>query len=92
MRCSYQGIRTYKNHVNPSVDACISSHIKLEHVITCTFECTNGAMHVESFSDAAQQLSFVAPVILASSTYMNRSAAIVPSVNLIFDTQGSAGL
>jgi hypothetical protein len=34
------------------VDACISVHIKLEHVITCTFGCTNGEMHVESFSDA----------------------------------------
>jgi hypothetical protein len=33
------------------VDACISGHIKLEHVITCTFGCTNGEMHVESFSD-----------------------------------------
>jgi hypothetical protein len=42
---------TYKNHVNSSVDACISGHIKLEHVITCTFGCTNGEMHVESFSD-----------------------------------------
>jgi hypothetical protein len=35
-----------KNHVNSSVDACISSHVKLEHVITCTFGCTNGEMHV----------------------------------------------
>jgi hypothetical protein len=41
----------YKNHVNSSVDACISGNIKLEHVITCTFGCTNGEMHVESFSD-----------------------------------------
>jgi hypothetical protein len=47
-----RGVRTYKNHVNSSVDACISGHIKLEHVITCTFGCTNGEMHVESFSDA----------------------------------------
>jgi hypothetical protein len=46
------GVRTYKNHVNASVDACISGHIKLEHVITCTFGCTNGEMHVESFLDA----------------------------------------
>jgi hypothetical protein len=28
------------------VDACISGHIKLEHVITCTVGCTNGEMHV----------------------------------------------
>jgi hypothetical protein len=25
--------------------------IELEHVITCTFGCMNGEMHVESFSD-----------------------------------------
>jgi hypothetical protein len=48
-------VRTYKNHVNSSADACISGHIKLEHVITCTFGCTNGEMHVESFSDVARQ-------------------------------------
>jgi hypothetical protein len=41
----------YKNHVDSSADACISSHIELEHVITCTFGCTNGEMHVESFSE-----------------------------------------
>jgi hypothetical protein len=46
-----RGVRTYKNNVNSSVDACISGHIKLEHVITCTFGCTNGEMHVDSFSD-----------------------------------------
>ncbi len=44
-------VRTYKNHVNSSVEACIYSHIELEHVITCTFGCTNGEMHVDSFSD-----------------------------------------
>jgi hypothetical protein len=33
------------------VDACISGHIEVEHVITCTFGCRNGEMHVESFSD-----------------------------------------
>ena len=51
MRCNYQGPKHVENHVNSSVDACISGHIKLEHVITCTFGCTNGEMHVESFSD-----------------------------------------
>jgi hypothetical protein len=43
----------YKNNLNSSVDACLSSHIKLEHVITCLFGCTNGKMHVDSFSDVA---------------------------------------
>jgi hypothetical protein len=46
-----RGVRTYKNHVDLSIDACISSQIKLEHVITCTFGCRNGEMRVDSFSD-----------------------------------------
>jgi hypothetical protein len=41
------------------VDACISGHIKLEHVITCTFGCTNGEMHVESFSDVTLLLVYL---------------------------------
>jgi hypothetical protein len=45
------------------VDACISGHIKLEHVITCTFGCTNGEMHVESFSDGAAWFSLLHMII-----------------------------
>jgi hypothetical protein len=41
------------------VDACSSGHIKLEHVITCTFGCTNGEMHVESFSDIVGTVGFL---------------------------------
>jgi hypothetical protein len=65
MRCNYQGRAFVQNNVNSSVDACISSHIKLEHVITCLFGCTNDKMHVDSFSDAP-----VPRVLLASpATY-----------------------
>jgi hypothetical protein len=51
-------VHTYKNNVNSSVDARISSHIKLEHVITSLFGCTNGEMHVDSFSDVRGTESF----------------------------------
>ena len=49
--CTGGCTRTNK-HVNSWEIACISVHIELEHVITCTNGCAYGKMHVDSFSDA----------------------------------------
>jgi hypothetical protein len=80
------------------VDACISGHIKLEHVITCTFGCTNGEMHVESFSDDGGIASIGTRVIerhshqtvdlLASITMRSPLPFILSLLELLRDLNG----
>jgi hypothetical protein len=70
-----RGVRTYKNHVDLSIDACISSQIKLEHVITCTFGCRNGEMRVDSFSDATA----LDNLALAATIYRSIVMQLTPS-------------